>query len=73
VKPDAFTAGAQKAASRFMIAPSSAAEVPVGSIVKIEYLGKEKAKSGNEYNNFKVLYAPAPMKEVVNAGEEAKF
>jgi len=45
-------------------------KVPVGSQVKIEYLGKEKAKSGNEYNNFKVLFAPAPLKEVAG---EAKF
>lgn len=35
-------------------------EIPVGSLVKIEYLGKEKGKSPQPYKNFKVLYKAVP-------------
>ena len=40
-------------------------QIPIGSEVRIEYLGKAKAeKSGREYHDFKVLKRPAPFKEV---------
>lgn len=38
-------------------------EIPIGSQVKVEYLGKAKGKSDKEYKDFKVLYKDAPMKE----------
>lgn len=31
-------------------------EIPVGSMVKIEFLGHEKGKGAKPYKNFKVLY-----------------
>lgn len=44
-------------------------EIPVGSKVKIEYLGKVKSKAPQPYKDFKVLYqAPEPSDiEVVNS------
>ena len=30
--------------------------IPEGTEIKLEYLGKEKGKSGNEYHNFKLEY-----------------
>lgn len=38
-------------------------EIPVGSEVKIEYLGKVKSKAPQPYKDFKVLYKPAPKFE----------
>lgn len=35
-------------------------EIPVGSLVKIEYLGKEKGKAPQPYKVFKVLYKAVP-------------
>lgn len=40
-------------------------EVPVNSIVKIEYLGRVKGKSPQPYKDFKVLYK-APEKTAVD-------
>lgn len=31
-------------------------EIPVGSMVKIEFKGKERGKGGNQYNNYAVFY-----------------
>lgn len=38
-------------------------EVPVGSMVRVEFLGMEKGLSGKEYKDYKVLYKDAPMTE----------
>jgi hypothetical protein len=38
-------------------------EIPVGSEVKIEYLGQVKGKGPKPYKDFKVLYKPAPSFE----------
>jgi len=35
-------------------------EIPVGSMVRIEFIGREKGKSPMPYKNFKVMYKPAP-------------
>ena len=45
-------------------------EIPTGSLVKIEYLGKEKGKSPVPYKNFKVMYkAPTPADAFPGAEE----
>jgi hypothetical protein len=44
-------------------------KVPVGSEVKVTYLGKVAAKSGTgEYKSYEVNYRPAPMKKVEEIG-----
>lgn len=41
-------------------------EIPVGSRVKIEYLGKVKGKGPKPYNNYKVVYVPNKDLEGIN-------
>ena len=37
-------------------------QIPVGSMVKVEALGEAKSpKSGRTYNDFKVMFKPAPQ------------
>lgn len=38
-------------------------EVPIGSEVRVEFLGMNKGKSGKEYKDFKLLFRPAPFAE----------
>lgn len=58
-------AGAEEATSVWgsTVLDTKFQEIPVGSEVKIEYLGKEKGKGPKPYNNYKVLYKPAPSFE----------
>ena len=39
-------------------------EIPIGSIVYIEYLGKVKSKAPQPYKDFKVLYKVTSAKDV---------
>ena len=41
-------------------------EVPIGSIVKIEFTGHEKGKGPKPYKTFRVWFKEAPLKEVVD-------
>lgn len=41
-------------------------EIPVGSRVKIEYLGKEKSQRGTTFKNYKVVYVPNKDLQAVN-------
>jgi len=46
-------------------------EIPTGSLVKIEYLGKVKSKAPQPYKDFKVMYkAPTPQ-DAFPGSEEA--
>lgn len=40
------------------------AQVKIGEMVRIEYMGMGKGKSGRSYHDFKVAKKPAPFKEV---------
>lgn len=42
-------------------------EIPVGSRVKIEYLGEEKSQRGSTFKNYKILYIPD--KDVANVAD----
>jgi hypothetical protein len=39
-------------------------QIPTGSEVRIESLGTAEGKNGKEYNDYKVSYREAPLKEV---------
>lgn len=50
-------------------------EIPEGSLVKIECLGKETSKRGNQFTNYKVLYKKpdqwaADAEKQVNAADD---
>ena len=47
-------------------------EIPVGSDVKIEYLGKEKGNAPMPYKNFKVLYKAGIDETVAKIFPDAK-
>lgn len=44
-------------------------EVPVGSKVRIECLGKKQSKGGNSFTDFKVQYIPAQDSPAVSSGQ----
>lgn len=46
-------------------------EIPTGSRVKIEYLGKVKGKGPKPYKDYKVLYVPSKIKDVFADATEA--
>ena len=43
--------------------------IPVGSLVKVEFLGLEKGKGPKPYKNFKVLYKPNAVADVFPGSE----
>ena len=45
-------------------------EIPQGSIVKIEYVGKVKGTGPKPYKNFRVWYKEAPMTEIIQKADE---
>jgi len=46
-------------------------EIPIGSDVYIEFLGKTKGKTGTEYKDYKVLYKVNPIEAVFPGASEA--
>lgn len=44
-------------------------EIPLGSLVKIEFTGREKGKAPQPYKTFKVLYKPNPVADVIPGSE----
>jgi|SRR3990167_1034875 len=46
--------------------------LPIGSLIKIEYLGKQKGKRGTEFRNYKIQVdeETMPDKDIVETAEE---